>query len=707
MSEIEMLKQARKGTKSCTECRRRKVRCIRNPEDADTCRGCEDRGLQCVAQVFSSRPHRPPRLPSRHRIAQLESEVASLRKAVHNIQSKLGYQTIDIEPTSAQTAYSPGEDESDDDSNASDVIATEQPTHLRSLFQNDWLTSDMGGQDGQSQDRRVKASAHLLESARERLQRLVPSKVDVMNMARTASKWLDLVNAVLAQPFGLNSQQELLDSYDNMLKPDVDAMTLAAWLLDLALTAQQEPQLYNSPATSLNRFHTVSDFSRAVSDTVESALFAHDRLLGTVQGLGMAMHFLRLQISQGNFHKAWIRVRHCIALAELLGLSRLPQGSQHNHAGRTQEERSQYHRIQLWEFMCSGERLSGMLVNRPPISRRLEDPSAQPLIVNGIVQTQIYLKRLTDTTAKFHTLDDPVVTHGASAQAYASALELDRELRVLASETPKSWWEQDATEVKAAHLCQMLHYYFVMRVHLPFTVRQGLGEANIYSRLTCLNACEEVAQRYQGLRRLLPSGIFLSPIMDLQALTATVVLLLASHGGAGNNRIELQANNARVQETAAQVLRVMEEKSGDAAGSSFARQGANAIRSLNALLQRSDGAAGSNQLSLKVPLLGNINIRRNINPPPAASTGNQQPAQLMPGTGLWDPIQHPAAQLFDGAALNQLQVAPSTMQEQANWQWNPLSWSIEDNSFQDAFMIDNLDQLGMWQGEDISLQFNS
>ncbi|KIW62166.1 hypothetical protein, variant [Phialophora macrospora] len=526
-------------------------------------------------------------------------------------------------------------------------------------------------------------------------------------MARSASKWLNLVNAVLAQPFGLNSQQELLESYDNMLKPDVDAMNLAAWLLDLALTAQQEPQLHSSPATSLNRFHKVSDFSRAVSDTVEATLFSHDRLLGTVQGLGMAMHFLRLQISQGNFHKAWIRVRHCIALAELLGLSRLPPLSQHSSIGGSPEERLQYQKIQLWEFMCSAERLSGMIVNRPPISRRLEDPNAQPLTVNGIVQTSVYLKRLTDVTTKFHILDDPVVTRGAGAQSYASALELDRELRVLASETPKSWWRQDTNEIKPENLCQLLHYYFVMRVHLPFTVRQGAGEPNMYSRLTCLDACEAVAQRYQPLRRMLPSGIFLSPIMDLQALTATVVLLLASHSGAGNDRIEFQADKARVQDIAAQVLGVMEEKSGEATGTNFARQGAITIRSLSALLQRSEGVAASSQLSLKVPLLGNINIRRNTNHPESASTGKDQPAQTLPGTGPWDPSQHPAPHIFPGASLNQVEVVPSTMHEQANWQWNPLSWSIEDNPFQDAFMIDNLDHFGMWQGDDNSLLFNN
>lgn len=235
-----------------------------------------------------------PGLPSRHRISYLESEVAGLRKAVRDIQSKLGYQAVEIDHPSVQAGSSIGEDESEEDSDASDVVATEQPSHLRSLFQNDWLSADAGGQDGQSQDRKAKATIHLLDIARETLQKLIPSKEDVMSIASTASTWLELVAAVLTQPFGLNSQQELIESYDNMLKPSVDTMTLASWLLDLAVTVQQEPAVHGSPATSLKRFHRASDFCRAVAEAVETTLISHDRLLGTIQGLGMAMHFLRL-----------------------------------------------------------------------------------------------------------------------------------------------------------------------------------------------------------------------------------------------------------------------------------------------------------------------------------------------------------------------------------------------------------------------------
>ena len=417
------------------------------------------------------------------------------------------------------------------------------------------------------------------------------------------------------------------------------------------------------------------------------------------------------QISQGNFHKAWLRARHCISLAELLGMSKpLPVATQNDVTG-TQDTRWTTQRFRLWEFMCSAERLSGMIINRPPISRRLKDPFTQPLIVDGIVQTWIYLKRLTDITAKFHTLEDPGSSLGASAQAYASALGLDRELRLLASETPKSWWVQDNERFKAENLCQMLHQYFVMRVHLPFTMRQDPGHGHVYSRMSCIEACHTLTQRYQALRRILPSGVFLSPIMDLQALTATVVLLLTAYSGSNNDLLEDQASKVRVEQVTAQVLKVMEEKSGDAGGTNFARQGAATIRSLSKLLQQSEQTDDPRQLSLKVPLLGSINIRRNTSnsqPPiaPGTALATYQPAPALPDP--WTD-QRQISQPFESATLMQGIQPVTTMQEQNGWQWNPLSWSIEDsqdNLIQDGFMTDNWDGFGAFQGDYSNLHFS-
>ena len=46
-------RRLRKGTHSCWECKRRKMRCILDPlTDATTCKGCRRRGSQCVSQEF-------------------------------------------------------------------------------------------------------------------------------------------------------------------------------------------------------------------------------------------------------------------------------------------------------------------------------------------------------------------------------------------------------------------------------------------------------------------------------------------------------------------------------------------------------------------------------------------------------------------------------------------------------------------------------
>ncbi|KAH0827670.1 putative C6 finger domain protein [Fonsecaea pedrosoi] len=711
MSQPEMPSQSRKGTKSCSECRRRKIRCIRRSDDAESCRSCEDRGVKCVAQVYTSRPVHEQRLPSRHRIALLEVEVASLRKTVREIQSKLGYQITDVaRPASVQATSSQGDDDSDNESNVSDVLATEQPTHLRSLFQNDWLSGDFGQLDQQLQDRKAKASTHLLDLARQTLQQLIPQREDARDMAKTASKWIDLVHALLPQPFAVKSHTELLDSYESMCAPDADAISLASWLLDLAVTGLQEPQDHGSPETSLKRFRRIHDFARAVSDAVESKLISHDRLMGTIEGLGMAMHWTcqwskradkrDSQISQGNFQKAWIRMRHFVAMAELLGL---PKASQSLPPGNGTPDQSLLPRIQLWEFMCSAERLLCMIVNRPPATRRSDYTNLKPIIINGTVQVPIYLNKLTDITAKFSTLDDLGANHASGAQAYAYALELDRELRVLAAQTPKSWWDQDFVHFKPESLCQLLHYYFLMRVHLPFTMRQDPAEGNMYSRLTCMEACEAVAQRYQALRRMLPSGIFLSPILDLQAFTATTVLLLTSHTGPSSNHLDLEVNKARIQGIAAQVLKVMDEKSRDTTNASFARLGAMTIRSLNALLQQNSDAVNSRQLNLKVPLLGNVTVRRNIDPSQAPST-DQQPFQVQPDTGLWRSQQHILTQPGTMPTNNGGQF--TLAQTSAEWELNPLSWSFDthDNFFQDAFMADSFEPMGMWQTDYDGLQ---
>jgi len=272
--------------------RRRKVRCIRVSEDAPICRRCEERGSTCTPQVYSTIHAIPSRrLPSRQRISQLESKVASLAKVVRSIEQTLGHQSA-LSPEPYEESNSDAEDS--EESSVVDVPVAEQPSHLRSLFQNDWLSVDTKRQTDEVRDRKTKATTQLLNVARQALQKLIPSRETFVEMASYSSRWLWLIHTLLPQPFAIINQQELLTSYDDIQKSDVDPISLATVLLTLAITAQQDPQSYNSPETQSSKHQNSSSFCRTVSDAVESTILSHDRLVGTVKGLGMAMHYLRL-----------------------------------------------------------------------------------------------------------------------------------------------------------------------------------------------------------------------------------------------------------------------------------------------------------------------------------------------------------------------------------------------------------------------------
>lgn len=169
----------------------------------------------------------------------------------------------------------------------------DQPSHLRSLFQNEWLSVDTRRDEAQLQGRRKKDS-DLMEIARPRLQSLIPSREEVSEIMSFAYDWLSVLRIILPQPFTVESRQEVLERYDEMCRPDVDAVDLASWLLTIAITAQQIPQGPMSPEVQSQTYRSRIELCRQIINTVEETVFRHDRLLGTVKGLGMVVHILRL-----------------------------------------------------------------------------------------------------------------------------------------------------------------------------------------------------------------------------------------------------------------------------------------------------------------------------------------------------------------------------------------------------------------------------
>lgn len=220
-----------------------------------------------------------------------------MSKAVHGIESRLGNRLAEsTSPATDQTPDSELYSDDSDDGSISDTLASE-PSHLRSLFQNDWLSADVHPHDEHSQERKAKATGQILVVAKQALKKLMPSRSSVTDIPESAFKWLIFLDTLFPDKLAARSRSEILDSYDDMKKEDVDAVSLALWLLAVAITAHQVPDEHRTPSTEGKDYKRWVEFSQELSETIERFILSHDRLVGTVHGLGIALHYFRLSVS--------------------------------------------------------------------------------------------------------------------------------------------------------------------------------------------------------------------------------------------------------------------------------------------------------------------------------------------------------------------------------------------------------------------------
>lgn len=372
-----------------------------------------------------------------------------------------------------------------------------------------------------------------------------------------------------------------------------------------------------------------------------------------------------------------------------MGLPKLHQAVRLNRIRGTDDHMSS-HKADLWELICNVDRLLGIIVNLAPVTHRCQPTGTSALVVNGAVQPQVYLRKLMDIAARVLDLDEPSQVQNPGFKVH---WELAAELGALASQVPSSWWIRDQKEgARPEDVIQFVHYCIVMRVHLPLALRQDAGPEHMYSRLACTDACDLVAQRYESLNRTLPQGFFISRLLDLHAFIAVVVLLLSSHStSSAEERNSFRIDKGRMRDVAVRITHLMSERCKAQVSSDVAREGSSALSALHTFLQQDDSnAARVQELTVKVPLLGKIHLRRNfrlISAPSGSKVRHMQPPS---NTNTYAGIQNdPTAFTLNERTAIDNAFSPD------QWQLNNLSWSIEDNYngfFEDALMAESIDQ---------------
>ena len=338
----------------------------------------------------------------------------------------------------------------------------------------------------------------------------------------------------------------------------------------------------------------------------------------------------------------------------------------------------------IWQSICVIDRLVSMMLNLPLGTDAYGFPYMRTVMSGDNVIAQAYCCRLADIAAMVQEIDESYLLRRPETQVFEKVFKVDQELRSLSNMTPQSWWSLGPDSPPSDHILQYWHYYLTARTHLQFAQKDSADSQYAYSYMTCTQACRNMAARYVKLRGVLPPGFFAGRILDVQAMTSAVFLLYTSYGSTTKQTLSYQDDNDQSSTALVyEMLQMMQSVSGQAGGD-FARQAATAIRGLDELLNR-QSALDSQTLSLRIPMLGRVTVKRH-------SKQNANPDQSSSQTAHIQPSNSQAYQsTTQSAPMDQDPVFPVTDADLKDI----LSWSMD---FMDDMptLADDTFEAGQW-----------
>ncbi|CAD0088088.1 unnamed protein product, partial [Aureobasidium vineae] len=546
------------------------------------------------------------KLTSRARIDALEKSVSDLWSAIGQNPPVVAPGQVshsDNRPTISRLEHeqSPG--------TSSPSSPANPPTHLLSLFDNDLL--DSNGHETTTPSNRLSTSTMSKESAA--LLKMLPSREDMVTIAANAESWLSWYKVLFSLNLAMGAGPMMLDNYDRVKRFETHPVPITSLLLAVTLTVQQA----HDATSMLRSIPDSTTFIKDVSNLVEKIVVSNDDLIADLEGIRSALLFIRL------VRKTWLTLRRVIAVAELIGLPRAATTLQRDAEPQSRPDHielesyfdsaraEQKEKAQVWESICAMDRVISMMWSLPVATISFPLPVRPIIDTQGEVVLQAFLHRLANIASKVLELDEVYIQDESASDLLSIVMSTDQELQVVANTPARSWWKESPSSLSPGSLFQYWHSYLIIRTHLRLALAYDNDQRFLYNFISCLSACQVHLKRYVSLRPLLPAGFFANYIVDLQAFSAIVFLLLTANKSAAAPSTVASRHITNAQQTHSLVDEAVQamQQASSRTGSQSASHGVDAIKSLRSLLEQPDSAEPQ-KASLLLPLIGRIHVSR-------------------------------------------------------------------------------------------------
>ncbi|ROV92588.1 hypothetical protein VMCG_08927 [Cytospora schulzeri] len=503
-------RKLRKGTRSCWECKRRKVRCEFVSPTETVCIHCQRRGTRCLGQDVGDQATSP--FGGSPGVGGRLVRVKAL--ANHPPQKNASTDAHDVSPTDGPTLSVP----------APSLTSTED-TNL-ALDDGDKPSRPKNPTPGP-----VVNSSSKYENISLALHSALPSRGDLEIMWKAGAHVSIHFNQVMSiaypdlESLESNWPEKLLE----VPTPTTHPVLLAKHMFLVITFLQYLDPVLMDKVENLSEYPC--DMMKRLAGIVIGLVTTNDDLLGSVEALEVLMAEGIYHANSGNLRRAWVAFRRAMAVAQLMGMHRKKV-----HTLKVIDRNSKCDAKFLWNRIVYTDRFLCLLLGLPQGSMD-RSMALEPMLSKDTPMGQLERMHcaIASRILERNEADDV-------SGDFTETQEIDLELQRAAAIMPSRWWSAPklaSVTSRTGHgdktifwdmlrlVNQLYHYNLLNQIHLPFILRFDSTErGHDYSQTMCVNASREVLSRFIEFRSFNHVASCCRAV-DFFALLAALTLLLA------------------------------------------------------------------------------------------------------------------------------------------------------------------------------------
>ncbi|CCT73119.1 uncharacterized protein FFUJ_12670 [Fusarium fujikuroi IMI 58289] len=485
-------RKMRKGTHSCSECRRRKIKCKFHPGTASPCIPCAARGSRCLDQRNATPVNE----------SNINTESVSLRERVAVLEKMVRNHAVRHEPTLGHEEFDI-EDEL--------VEADERAPFVSMLNKAEVCWKLILDYDGPLIVSEALEESHfqITQPIQETPSRTGPpfytqSSSEACLKLRSALPEYDLLISTLSQNGAWwSSFRQKVQVICQGTYQDLAAFAARAYT---SSDPAELGMLVVAYARSTGNKHNLYGL-------VDRLAIPDSALSYSAEAMELLLLLAKAYSDIGQPRQSWMMYRKGLAISEVMTRNCFPSSEEYLVGF--------YH----------GDRFSSLLLGIPyGFNDAHLGPSVEPYNVPTYPE-QRFVLRCASIAGKI--IDRNMMPGKPSS---ASSMLLDEQMDTIASSMPLSWWDLPESlpnchaETDELRNVLLLHFYFFhvrINLHLPFIVGTEMTSARSSHRLACLEASRQLLKRFTLLRTEIQGfSIFDCKTSDFVGFMACVSLIL-------------------------------------------------------------------------------------------------------------------------------------------------------------------------------------